>query len=157
MIAWRAFFQQALADRQGAVAIETAIVAPVLLLLSLGVYQVSTVVARQSELESAAAEGAAIALASIPDTSAKRTTLQQVLMASTGLGSSHVTVTEAYRCSSNSAYVLASSSCTSGVVSKFVKIVLTDSYSPAWTQLGIGNSISFSVTRYVMYQQQDVT
>ena len=143
-------------DERGTMVIETAIVAPVLVLMSLGAFQVSTVVARQSELDSAAAEGAAIALASPPTTDAKRTILRQVLVASTGLQSGNVTVTAAYRCNSSSTYVTASTSCTSGVISNYVKINLTDTYTPKWVHYGIGSPITFRVTRYVEYSQSDV-
>ena len=143
-------------DQRGTMVIETAIVTPVLVLMSLGAFQVSTVVARQSELDSAAAEGAAIAIASPPTTSAKRATLQQVLVASTGLATGNVTVTAAYRCNSSTAYVTASTSCTSGVISNFVKIYMTDTYTPRWVQFGIGSPITYRVTRYVEYSQTDV-
>ena len=46
-------------DATGAMAIETAIVAPVLVLMAFGSFQVSSMVARQTELQSAAAEAAA--------------------------------------------------------------------------------------------------
>ena len=143
-------------DERGTMVIETAIVAPVLVLMSLGAFQVSTMVARQSELDSAAAEGAAIALASPPTTDAKRATLQQVIVASTGLPSGNVTVTAAYRCNSSSVYVTASTSCTSGVISNFVKIYITDTYTPKWVHYGIGSPINYRVTRYVEYSQSDV-
>lgn len=144
-------------DSAGTMAIETAIVAPVLVLMSLGSYQVSGIVARQTELESAAAEGSGIALASAPDTPAKRTTLQQVMMASTNLSASQVTVTEVYRCNSATAYLTATTSCTSGVLSKYVKIYITDTYTPAWTSFGVGSPINYRVTRYVMYKQQSAS
>lgn len=143
-------------DSRGAMVIETAIVAPVLVLMSVGAFQVSSLVARQSELDSAAAEGAAIAIASPPNTSAKRTTLKQVIMASTGLATANVTVTEAYRCNSSTAYVTAASICTSGVVSNFVKIAITDTYTPAWVEFGIASPVSYRVTRYVQYSQASV-
>ena len=143
-------------DQRGTMVIETAIVAPVLVLMSLGAFQVSTVVARQSELDSAAAEGAAIALASPPNTTAKLTTLKQVIMASTGLATANVTVTAAYRCNSSTVYVTASATCTSGVISNFVKIYLTDTYTPKWVHFGIGSPITYRVTRYVEYSQTDV-
>ena len=143
-------------DQRGTMVIETAIVAPVLVLMSLGAFQVSTFVARQSELDSAAAEGAAIALASPPNTTAKLATLQQVIVASTGLASNKVTVTAAYRCNSSASYVTTSTSCTSGVISNFVKIYITDTYTPVWVQFGIANPITFRVTRYVEYSQSDV-
>ena len=142
-------------DRRGTMVIETAIVTPVLVLLSLGAYQVSAMVARQSELDSAAAEGAAIALASAPDTTAKRTTLHDILVTSTGLPSGNVAVTAAYRCNAATAYV--TTACSSGQVSaNYVKIYLTTTYRPTWTRFGIGNTITYRVTRYVQYSQSVV-
>lgn len=142
-------------DVCGTMVIETAIVTPVLVLLSLGSYQVSMMVARQSELDSAAAEGAAIALASPPDTTAKMTTLHDVLVASTGIPTGDVQVTSAYRCNAATAYVTAA--CSSGQVSaNYVKIYLTTTYTPTWTEYGIGSAITYRVTRYVQYSQSVV-
>jgi len=154
MIRLSALLQSFRRNERGAMIIETAIVAPVLVLMSLGAFQVSKMVARQSELESAASEAAAVALSSAPDNAAKRTTLQQVIMSSTNLSASHVAVSEVYRCNSSTAYVTALTSCTSGVVSKYVKIALTDTYTPTWTRFGVGSPLSFRVNRYVMYKQQ---
>ncbi|MFM5894819.1 MAG: TadE/TadG family type IV pilus assembly protein [Novosphingobium sp.] len=142
-------------DDCGTMVIETAIVTPVLVLLSLGAYQVSTMVAKQSELDSAAAEGAAIALAAPPDTSAKLTTLHDILVASTGLPSGNITVTAAYRCNAAASYV--TTACSSGQVqATYVKIYMTTTYTPTWTQWGIGSPITYRVTRYVQYSQTDV-
>jgi Flp pilus assembly protein TadG len=143
-------------DQRGTMVIETAIVAPVLVLMSLGAYDVSRLLAQQSELDAIAEQGAGIALASKPDTSAKRTTLQQILVASSGLTSSNVTVTAAYRCNSATTFVTSSTSCASGVVSNFVKISLTATLTPTWTQFGVGNTITYRVNRYAMYSQTDV-
>ena len=99
------------ADNSGVFAIETAIVAPLLLLMSLGAYQISMLVARQTELQSALAEAEAIALASDPDTSAERWILQNVIMTSTGLPEANVTVEEAYRCGDSSTYTSSATSC----------------------------------------------
>jgi Flp pilus assembly protein TadG len=151
----RGLFNRLRQDREGAMIVETAIVAPVLVLMSLGAFQVSGIVARQSELQSAAAEGSAIALASAPDTTAKRTTLKNVLVASTGLSADHVAITEVYRCDASTSYTTSASSCSSGdVYSRYVKIVLTDTYTPTWARFGVGSAIHYSVTRYVMYKQQ---
>lgn len=143
-------------DTRGTMVIETAIVTPVLVLMSLGAYQVSALVARQSELDSAAAEGAAIAIASPPDSSAKLTTLHDVLVTSTGLPTGNVVVTAAYRCNASTAYVTSASSCSSGVVSNYVKIYLTDTYTPTWVQYGIASPITYRVTRYVEFSQSDL-
>ncbi len=139
-------------DERGTMVIETAIVTPVLVLLSLGAYQVSMMVSKQSELDSAAAEGAAIALASPPVDSAKRTTLHDILVASTGLPSGNVTVTAAYRCNAAASYV--TSACSSGQVqATYVKIYMTTTYTPSWTHWGIGTPVTYRVTRYVQYSQ----
>ena len=91
-------------DREGAMVIETALVAPVLVLMSLGAFQVSGIVARQSELQSAAAEAGAIALASPPDTISKRAVLKNVVMASSGLPADKVTVSVVYRCDAQTSF-----------------------------------------------------
>lgn len=151
-----ALFAPLCRDQRGTMVVETAIVAPVLVLMSLGAYDVSLLLAKQSELDAIAEQGAGIALASKPDTSAERATLQQILVASSGLSSSNVTVTEAYRCNSSSTYVTSSSSCSSGVVSNFVRISLTTTLTPTWTKFGVGSPITYRVSRYAMYSQTDV-
>ncbi len=154
MIKLRPLFAALLRDTRGAMLIETAIVAPVIVLMSLGTYQVSGMVARQSELQSAAAEASAIALAVAPDTQAKRSTVKQVIMASTGLSQFNVAVAPTYRCGTSSTFQ-ASSVCASGAKSEYVQISLTDTYTPLWTEFGVGSAISYNVVRYVMIQQVD--
>jgi Flp pilus assembly protein TadG len=152
----RNLFKSLKRDQQGAMVIETAIVAPVLILMSLGAFQVSQLVARQLELESAATEAASIALAAPPEDSVKRQTLINVIKASTNLQTSQVTVTEAFRCGSETAYITDSATCTSGVLSKYVKIRLTDTYAPVWVNFGLGSDVDYNVVRYVMFKQQQV-
>jgi len=143
-------------DREGAMVIETALVAPVLVLMSLGAYQVSGIVARQSELQSAAAEAGAIALASPPDTISKRAVLKNVVMASSGLPADKVTVSVVYRCDAQTSFSNSATSCgTSGFVSSFVRIQLQDTYTPQWTRFGVGRPITYNVVRYVMIGQAE--
>lgn len=145
-------------DREGAMVIETAIVAPVLVLMSLGAFQISGIVARQTELQSAAAEGAAIALASTPDTTAKQAVLKNVLMASTGLPADKVSVGVRYRCDSAITLNTTATSCSSGQVrSSYVRIQLNDTYTPSWTHFGVGRPITYQVKRYVMLKQERVS
>lgn len=140
-------------DERGAMLIETAIVAPVLILLSMGAFQISQVVARQSELQGAAAEALSIAIAAPPETAEERTILKNVIMASTGLDSSQITVIDQYRCGSATIYVDAATECIDTKVSSYVHIQLTDTYTPAWTQWGFGSPITYNVSRYVMINQ----
>jgi Flp pilus assembly protein TadG len=157
-----AFLTRLGADETGAMVIETALVAPVLVLISLGAFQISGMVARQTELESAASEAAAIALAAQPDTSAKRATLAAVVQASSNLpaattpGTRGVQVTEVFRCGIQTSYVTSASSCTSGQMSRYVRIALVDTYSPTWTRFGVGSDVTYRVTRNVMYKQEEV-
>jgi Flp pilus assembly protein TadG len=134
--------------------IETAIVAPILLLMSMGAFQISSVIAHQSELQSAAAEGAAIALANAPDTLTERNTLNDIIVASTGLTDAQVTITQQFRCGGDSAYLADSSTCNADdEISSYVLINLTDTYTPAWTEWGFGSPITYNVNRYVMLRQ----
>lgn len=151
------FAAHLLRNRDGAMIIETAIVAPVLVLMALGAFQVSAIVARQAELQEAAAEATAIALAAPPDSAEKRTTLEQVIEASTGLAANQVAVSLAFRCDDQDVYVTDPLACsTAKVASSFVKIELSDTYVPAWLRFGIGAPVNYSVTRYVQYQQEQV-
>jgi Flp pilus assembly protein TadG len=156
--------QRLRSDENGAMLVETALVTPMLVLMSLGAFQISGIVARQAELESAASEASAIALASKPDTSVERTTLANVISASTGLpvantggtaSTKSVAVTEAFRCGTDTAYITNEADCVTGHMSSFVKITLTDVYTPAWAEFGVGSDINYNVTRYVMYQQDE--
>lgn len=140
-------------NQRGAVLIETAIVAPVLILMSLGAFQVSEIVARQTELQEAAAQAASIAMAAAPDTAAKRTVLKNVIVAQTGLDESQVTITEKFRCGTASTYVDSASSCVGVKVANFVLIQLDDAYNPIWSEFGVGGTLFFNVDRYVMVKQ----
>ena len=136
-------------DDRGSMAIETAFVAPVLLILALGGFEVSSMVARQTELQSAAAEAAAVVRAVAPTTSAERTTVRDILASSTGLTAEQITVTEVYRCGTATAYVTNADSCGSGVEYTFIRVDLTDTYAPTWTKWGVGSGFTYNVSRTV--------
>jgi Flp pilus assembly protein TadG len=135
------------------VAIETAFVAPVLVLMSLGAFQISSIMARQAELQTAMDEAQAIALATDPDTVEERATLQQVIMASTDLPAENVTVTEAYRCGGTATYLASNTCATGSLVSRYVRIEVTATYTPIWTEYGVGEALIYNQARYVMYKQ----
>lgn len=138
-------------DEHGSMAIETAFVAPILLLLSLGGFQASSMIARQTELQTAVSEAAQIALAAPPDTAAKRTTLRDIVKTSTGItNNNNVLVTDEYRCGTTATRV-ATNTCGSGVaVTTYVKIAVTATYTPSWVEFGVGSPINYSVTRWVI-------
>jgi Flp pilus assembly protein TadG len=156
MIAFARLFRGLAADTTGGMLIETAIVAPVLILMSLGAFQVSELVARQNELQSAMSVAQSIALVSDPDDSTKRTQVQQIITATTGLTSDKVIISAAYKCSTGgTTYLDTNSSCTTGQpYSSYVKIELKDTYTPMWNDYGIGKPIALDLVRYVMYRQK---
>ena len=145
----RSFFR----DSAGSMAVETALVVPVLALMSVGTFEVSAMVSRQSELQSAAAEASAIALAAMPEDQAERDTVEEVIEASSNLAANKVSVTPRYRCNAATAYV--ATECASGEVqTNYLEIYLTDTYSPVWTEFGLGGDLTYNVTRYVVLQQE---
>jgi Flp pilus assembly protein TadG len=137
-----------LRDTSGAMMVETALTLPFLLMLALGGYQVSLVVARQSELETAAGEAQQIVLATKPRTSGELTTISSILQTSTGLASSKVDVSFRYRCGTDTTLSTSSGSCSNTTQeSAYVRIALTDTYVPTWTKFGVGSNVNFSVIR----------
>ena len=88
----RSFLSRLRRDRDGMMAVETAIVATTVALLSLGAFQVSSFVARQNEMQGAVADAAAIALAAKPDSTQKLATIKSIIMTSTGLPAEKVSV-----------------------------------------------------------------
>lgn len=141
-------------DVSGAMAVETAVVAPVLVLLSLGAYQVSTMVARQSELQSAIGVAESVALATVPDTADEQTTLKQIVSTTTGLPVANITVTPTYRCNAADTLVTALNLCPAGAkVSYYLKVVVTDTYKPIWREFGVGSDVTLRLERMIQYSQ----
>lgn len=137
-------------DERGTVVVETALVLPVLAMLVLGGFEVSRIVARNSELQSAASEAAAIVLANPPGDSAERAKIEAVVESSTGLAASKVTLTSKYRCNANDSLVTAVTSCANNdEISEYIEIRMVDSYTPIWKDFGVGRTINFDITRRV--------
>ncbi len=154
MLASKAFRRLA-RDATGTMVIETAIIAPVLVLLSLGAYQVSNLVARQSELQSAMGMAEAVALASSIDTDDERTTLKNIIATSAGLEANQIAVVERFRCNSSADLVIATSYCTVGdKVSRYVDVTLVDTYEPIWAEFGVGSDINLNVGRQILVEQK---
>ena len=150
MIKLPALLRRLARGRDGTMAIETAFVTPLLLLMALGSFQVSSMVARQSELQTAAQEAAAIGLAQIPQTSEDLDTIAGILRASTGLAEDEVDVTLSYRCGNDEDRVASSATCDENdQVWTFVTIRLATDYRPIWTRWGIGSDVPLTVERTV--------
>lgn len=138
-------------DTVGSVVVETAIVAPVLVTLGLGAYDVSRMIARQADLQAGSTDVEGIVLAVSSGSSTDINTIKTVLMSSLSLTSSKVTVTKVYRCNNSTTLSTSNSSCggSSDVLSTYVQVTLTDSYTPLWTKFGVGSAMNYSLTRTV--------
>lgn len=136
-------------DIAGTTAIETAIVAPILMTLSLGAFEISSVVARQSELQSAAEQVTEISLASRPDTAEEALQIERILVESTGLEDTAIDVDLRYRCAAAEDLTTSPGTCDEDELSTFVRIEMRDSYTPIWTEYGIGDAFAFLVERTV--------
>ena len=145
--AWQSFRR----NERGAVLVEAAFVAPILVLLGLGAFQVSKAVARQHELQTGADDAASMALAGWKDESAQVDALKSVLKSTLVLGDSQVTITHKYRCGVTASYVDAKTSCAStDIVTTYLRIALTDTYTPTWAKFGFGSPLNLVVTRTVV-------
>lgn len=137
-------------DATASMAIETALVTPILALLAIGGFEASGMVARQSELQSAAAEAAAISLAVPPETEEEVNAIRDVIKFSTGLTNDEVFVSRIKRCGVDDDYIAFTDTCAPGVdVSTFLNIYITDTYTPPWVDFGIGETLTYRVLRTV--------
>lgn len=137
-------------DQRGTTVIETALVAPVLVVMALGSYDVSHMIARQHELQSGAADVEGIVLAVAQGGTTDVQTVQRVLKRSLRLNGEKVTVEKVYRCGANASVITNIADCLSGtVVSTYVRVTFADTYSPTWTEFGVGGPLVYEVVRTV--------
>lgn len=140
-----------LRDNRGAVVVETALVAPVLALMSVGAFQVSQAVARQHELQTGAGDAASLALAGWKQETGDITAVKAVIKRTLSLDDSKVSVVRKFRCGTDTALVDDRATCTAGtIVTSYIQIRLTDTYTPIWSDFGVGSPINYDVRRLVV-------
>lgn len=143
--------RRVLRDSTASMTIELAAVAPVLVLMSVGTFEVSTMVSRQQELQSAASEGETIALAAAASEQATSIqAIEDIIETSMDLDDDQVTLTPQFRCNDSDTLVNSQADCmVDDIVTSYLKLELTDTYAPVWTQFGIGTSFTYDVQRMV--------
>lgn len=140
-----------LRDKRGSVVVETALVAPVLALMSLGAFQVSQAVARQHELQTGADDAASLALAGWKHDTGDIAAIKSVIKRTLSLSDSQVTLNRKFRCATDATLVDDRATCTAGtIVTSYLQIQLTDTYRPIWAGFGVGSNINYSVRRLVV-------
>ena len=165
-------------DTAGTFAIETAFAAPVLITLALGTFEVGSIVSRQQELQSAALEGETIALAVNQGAEIEISELEEIIRDSVGLRDDQVSIERYYRCDADEETVALPIQCAEAgaegadpaasetgeesadddsaaadeepIISSYIRIRITDTYTPVWTNFGVGKPIDFDVDRSVM-------
>lgn len=143
-----------LRDNEGAMVIETAFVLPILILLGLGGFEVSQMVAQNTEAQTALAEATAVTLAVTPDTQGEIDIIEDIVENSTGLGDDRVTFTKMFRCGTDAGLVEDETTCTSGtVVVEFLQIGVSQTYTPIWAEIGIGHDVEMGKTQLVQIGQ----
>lgn len=147
----RPFAARLYACSRGVLAIESVLVAPVLVLMALGAFQMGQVVSRQQELQSGASEVVAIILAANASSSAiSSDDIKAVVKTSLNLADNEVTLTRKYRCGTATTLTETANSCATGVQQyEYVVVALTDTITPTWAKYGMGSAFNFSVNRTV--------
>jgi hypothetical protein len=135
-------------DCSGTALIETAIVAPTLLLMCVGGFEIATMVEKQSRLQSTAELATEIVMVSNPDTELERLAVESELSGSLA-SSGTIEVTFRYRCGANALSETPPSGCEEEELATYLHIALTDWYEPVWTQWGIGSAFEYDVQRTV--------
>lgn len=135
---------------RGTAVVETALVAPVLAMMAVGIFEAGTMVQKQQELQSAANESEAIILAAAAGTGVTSTKLKDMLVASTGLPAANITLAAKWRCNNATTLVDSAASCSSGQRAyEFVQATFTSSYTPTWASFGLGSAFNYSVVRTI--------
>jgi len=147
----RALSRRLRACTRGAMAIEMVIVAPLLALMSLGVFEVGTAVSRQQELQSAASEAESIILAAA-GAKPSSATVEQVIEESMGLEASQVILRERFRCGSTAGELIEDpETCEEDDrLYNYVVLELNDRYTPIWANYGIGSAFDYNIVRTIL-------
>lgn len=143
-----------LRDERGSMAIETALIAPLLALMALGVFEASSIVSREQQLQSAANEASEIILAAAAGTGIGNVDLELIIETSLDLDSTALTITDRYRCGTgttlSSTLPSPSTGCAaSEQIYSYVQLTLTDTYTPMWTKFGIASPVQYNIVRTV--------
>ena len=150
MMRCKTFLSRFAQDERGTFAIETVLVMPLLVLMSLGVYEVSSIVSRQQELQSAASEAEMIILSAANSSGVSSDDLKTIIKASVGLTDEQLTLQAQWRCNDETTKETDPTECDiSEPISEYVQLTITDSYAPIWTTYGVGSTFNYTVVRTV--------
>lgn len=146
----RAFASCLARDEHGTMIVETAFVAPLLVLMGLGTFDVSGMIAKRQDLQSAANEATQIVLSAAHGSGVSSTQIHDIIVASLNIDSDKVALAQLFRCDDADATVTDASSCdASKPIYQYVQLTITDTYTPLWTKFGVGHPITYNIVRTV--------
>ncbi|WP_225206188.1 TadE/TadG family type IV pilus assembly protein [Novosphingobium huizhouense] len=150
MLALRRLLGHLTGASDGSLVIEFAFLAPLLALFGLGTVDLTRMVARRTALQAALSESTQIVLAASPDNDAKLTSLKTVLATTTGVPAASIQIATVYRCGVDTTFVSLPGYCAvTGEIGKYLQITVTDTFTPMWTQFGIGGPVTSSMQRTI--------
>jgi hypothetical protein len=137
----------------GTMAIETALVAPILATLALGAFDASNMLSRQQQLQSGANEASEIILAAAGGSGIASNELEIILENSLNLSADQLQIAPRYRCDDSTTLATTPPGPPGCAASKpiyqYVQLTLTETYTPMWTSFGIGSPMNYNVVRLV--------
>jgi|GEM_PF-7131650 len=132
-------------SERGVAALEFCIVLPVLLLLLLGTFDVSRLIARRVDLQQAVTETVGLAIAQPPQDGQNLAYLQNAAAAAAGVPASNVTVVRQARCNNVVANTLACPN--QSQFALYVSITISGTYTPNWRHFGVSATVPMVVSR----------
>ncbi len=133
-----------LSNQDGVAVIELAIAAPVLVTMSLGMFDVANAVAQRNSMQQASAEVALLVMAK-PPANGNVDYLKAAAAEATGLDMEDIDAEITHFCNDVEQETL---DCEEDEDSaSYVVVNLNDSYTPIWVNFGVGGPIDMSVTR----------
>lgn len=133
----------------GVAAIEFCLVLPMLLLMTVGAYDVSRLIAARMDYQQALSEAAGLAMAQPPQDT--NDTLINAVAAAASVPATSVTVTRETRCN-NVPVTTAACPNPSDERSRFFSITVRGSFRPMWTHFAIKTTVPITINRTIRYQ-----
>jgi hypothetical protein len=118
--------------------------------MALGTFEVSNMVSREQELQGAANEATEIILAAAGGSGVSSSDLEDIIETTLGLADSNVTLAPLFRCDAATTTTTDSTSCNPAKpIYEYVRLTVTDTYNPTWTQFGVGSPVNYNIVRTV--------
>lgn len=133
-----------LGNQEGVVTIELAIAAPVLAIMSYGMFDVANAVAHRNSMQQASEEVALLVMAK-PPSDGNVDYIKAAAAEATGLDTEDISAEVIHFCNDEEQETLDCD--TDEDSASYVVMNFSDSYTPMWVSFGVGGPIDMSVTR----------